>query len=72
MKQANRNIGPTFEARVRARQFEDLQLVVPKAVADQFRQVAKKSKITTSALFEEMVATYAKGMGVDEAKISED
>lgn len=68
MKKTNPNNGPTFEARVRARKFEDLHLVVPKAVANQFRQITKKSKISPSALFEEMVATYENGMGLDKDK----
>lgn len=59
----NKNDIPASETKVAARGFEDIHLVVPKTVADQFRRVAKKSKLPANTLFEEMVALYANGMG---------
>lgn len=60
----NKSNIPASEAKVAARGFEDIHLVVPKSVADQFRRVAKKSKLPAHSLFEEMVALYANGMGL--------
>jgi hypothetical protein len=37
---------------------EELHLIVPKDVAKDFRQVAKKLRMTPTALFEEMVEIY--------------
>jgi phage antirepressor YoqD-like protein len=45
-----------------AKKSEEIRLVVPKVVASTFRQVAKKAKMSTAELFEEMVEAHAAGM----------
>ena len=54
-----------YESGVASGRLEELRLFVPKNVANRFRQVAKKSKMTTCALLEEMVEGYAYGLDLD-------
>ena len=54
-----------YKVGIASGKLETLNLVVPKGVGDRFRQIAKKSKMTTTALFEEMVDAYAHGSGLD-------
>lgn len=54
-----------YEREVAAGKLVEIRLFIPKEVADTFRQVAKKSKMTTQALLTEMVDTYANGLGLN-------
>jgi len=47
-----------YESDVDSGRLEELRLFVPKDVANKFRQVAKKLKMTPQALLEEMVEIY--------------
>ena len=40
---------------------EEIRLIVPKEIANQFRKVAKNSRISAAELFAEMVQTHAYG-----------
>lgn len=44
---------------------EEITLYVPKNVGDRFRQVTRKSTLNAAELFEEMLETYARGLGLD-------
>jgi len=47
-----------YEIDVASGRLEELRLFVPKDVANKFRQVAKKLRMTPQALLEEMVEIY--------------
>jgi hypothetical protein len=47
-----------YEGDVASGRLEELRLFVPKDVANKFRQVAKKLRMTPQALLEEMVEIY--------------
>ena len=47
-----------YEIEVASGRLEELRLFVPKDVANKFRQVAKKLRMTPQALLEEMVEIY--------------
>jgi hypothetical protein len=47
-----------YESNVASGRLEELRLFVPKDVANKFRQVAKKLRMTPQALLEEMVEIY--------------
>ena len=47
-----------YESDVDSGRLEELRLFVPKDVANKFRQVAKKLRMTPQALLEEMVEIY--------------
>ena len=47
-----------FESDVASGRLEELRLFVPKDVANKFRHVAKKLRMTPHALLEEMVEIY--------------
>ena len=47
-----------YEIDVPSGRLEELRLFVPKDVANKFRQVAKKLRMTPQALLEEMVEIY--------------
>ena len=47
-----------YEIDVASERLEELRLFVPKDVANKFRQVAKKLRMTPQALLEEMVEIY--------------
>ena len=47
-----------YESDVASGRLEELRLFVPKDVANKFRQVAKKLRMTPQALLEEMVEIY--------------
>jgi len=54
-----------YKVNVASGKLETLHLVVPKGVGDRFRQIANKSNMTTTVLFEEMVDTYVRGLVLD-------
>jgi hypothetical protein len=58
MARNSQNVVLKFEGDDVSGKLDELQLVVPKDVAKDFRQVAKKLKMTPSTLFEEMVEIY--------------
>jgi len=47
-----------YDSNVASGRLEELRLFVPKDVANEFRQVAKKLKMAPQALLEEMVEIY--------------
>ena len=47
-----------YKSRVASGELEELRFFVSKGVGDRFRQAAKKYKLTTHALLEEMVEIY--------------
>ena len=57
-----------YESEVKAGRLVEIRLFVPKDVADMFRRVAKKSKMTTQALLTEMVDIYADGLRLNRPK----
>jgi len=58
MSRNSMNVVLKFERDGVTGKFDELQLVIPKNVAKDFRQVAKKLEMTPSTLFEEMVEIY--------------
>jgi predicted PilT family ATPase len=55
---------PKYENDVASGKLEGLRLFVPKDVANKFRQVAKKSRMTPHELLEEMVEIYKRTVQV--------
>lgn len=53
-----------IRSELKSKTHEELHIVVPKNVAATFRQIAKAAKMTTVALFEEMVEAHAAGMSL--------
>jgi len=47
-----------YKSDIASGRLEELRLFVPKDVANKFRQVAKKLRMTPQALLEEMVEIY--------------
>ena len=65
MKKNSNNASSQYISGISSGRLEEIHLIVPKDVANRFRQVAKKSKMTTQELFEEMVETHANGLGLN-------
>ena len=58
MKKHAQNAVLGYENNVASGKLEELHLIIPKDVANKFRHVAKKLRMTPNALLEEMVEIY--------------
>jgi len=58
MASDSKNVVLKFTSDEVSGKLDELHLVIPKDVANDFRQVAKKLRMTPSGLFEEMVEIY--------------